>query len=570
MFSIKSLFQAVQSWRRRGGPKTKRRSEIALERLDHRQLMTVNFTGNALIDIPATGLPGNAILADNGTVRHPGIPSDLQSIIKVSGLDLNGIRMQYDASGDVLSIALQQPDNQKTGQLVLAGDTDNNGNGATVDPAVLALRPSFIDFGFLGGSESMGAFLDLNNDSIPDVVAGISNDVGAGKLYQVADAVVNPDPVIAARTIPRFGAQLLNNTGATFLSNDPAKPSFEFNITNFSKLYLAKTGTAFRTDSLLQVGAFGTSNDDDGISEAFFPGQTVNFNLVPPPPPVCPPVPVPPLRPPVLINPHAGSHVNTAHPTDVRVNVFGSAGFNTDAIIPSSVRLGGAAPISTFPVDLNGDKFPDRTFVFRGSDIELPGGITRATVTGTLTDGTTFQSSKKIFNRNDSFYTQAEINARDERQAKEGFDAENPPLTPSQEAARAQARVRAKAHDIALETAMVADNAAFASAMRSTVKIATRHKVGAAAASAVSVDSTMATSVVGAAAGSQASSASLLAETAKRAPVAQAAAPVTVSIPRRNSITVPDVTSTGKKVTGKTLAGGFNRAGFARPAMARA
>jgi len=283
MFSIHSLFKAVQSWRRRrGGPKTtNKRSDIALERLDHRQLMAVNLTGNALIDIPATGQPGTVILQDNGTVRHPLIPADLQGIIKVSGLDINGIRMAYTPDDDVLTIALQQPDNQKTGQLVLAGDTDNNGNGATVDPAVLALRPSFIDFGFLGGSESMGAFLDLNNDNLPDVVAGISNDVGAGKLYQVADAIVNPDPIIAANEIPIFGAMRLSNTGATFLSNDPAAPSFEFQITNFSDMYLEKTGTPLRTDSVIKVGAFGNSNDDDGISEAFFPAQSANFGVVP-------------------------------------------------------------------------------------------------------------------------------------------------------------------------------------------------------------------------------------------------------------------------------------------------
>ena len=573
MFSIKSLFKAVQSWRRnRGGPRAVKRSDIALERLDHRQLMAVNFTGNAITDIPATGTTGTVILGDNGTVRHPVIPSDLQDLIKVSGLDVNGIRLAYTPDDDILSIALQQPDNQKTGQLVLAGDTDNNGNGATVASGVIALRPAFLDFGFLGGSESMGAFLDLDNDGIPDVVAGISNDPSVGKLYQVNDAIVNPDPVIAANTVPRFGSQLLNNTGASFLTNDPARPSFEFQVTNFSQLYLQETGQALQTDSVIRVGGFGVSIDDDGISEAFFPSQAANFGVVPPPPPVCPPPPIPSppavvLRPPVFVNPHAGHHVNTAHPTDVRVSVLGSANFDPNLIIPASVRLGGAAPISTFPRDINHDNIPDRTFIFRGSDINLPPGKTRAIVTGALTDGTFFRSGEPIFNRNDSFYTDAQIAARDARQTRQGFDATNPPLTPSQKHALALASL----HDKALEGAMDAEVSAFASASRPKVKIATR----AGSATSVSVDSTtedsmtMTMSSESSPAASQSSSAAFLEATAKRNPVAQPASPVVVSIPRKNSVVVSEATITAPKAKAR-LTAGMNRAGLARAAKARA
>ena len=41
------LFEAVHSWRRRrGGIKPRKRSDLAMEQLDHRQLLAVNFTGN--------------------------------------------------------------------------------------------------------------------------------------------------------------------------------------------------------------------------------------------------------------------------------------------------------------------------------------------------------------------------------------------------------------------------------------------------------------------------------------------------------------------------------------------
>ena len=98
------------------------------------------------------------------------------------------------------------------------------------------------------------------------------------------------------------------------------------------------------------------------------------------------PVPVtptcPPLEPPVLINPHHGSHINTAHPTDIRVNVFGQARFDVTKIIPSTVHLGGASPIFSFTRHINKDPYLDATFVFRGTDVKLPPGIIDAHVTG--------------------------------------------------------------------------------------------------------------------------------------------------------------------------------------------
>jgi hypothetical protein len=398
--------------------RTPKRAEVALERLDHRQLLSVNFTGNVATDFPSPATPGRIILLDNGTTVHPGIPADLQPIIKVSGLDINGIRLQYTPADDVLSIGIQQPDNQKTGQPVIAGDTDNNLNGGTVDPAVQALRPQFIDFPDLGGSETMGVFLDLKDTGIPDIVAGISDGTG-GKLYQVAKAVVNSNPA----TIPQFGQQLPGNTGFAFLEGqtDPAHGAFEYQITHFSQLYQAETGKPLTATSVLGAGAFGNSGDDDGISEAFFPEQT--FNLGVNPVNMCPPPPV--QSPPVLINPHQNHHVNTAHPELVRVSILGTSGFDVNLIERNSVRLGGAAPIAAFFRNVNHDHFLDETFVFRGNDIKLPPGFTQAEVTGLINNGPNgaaepFATSAPIFNRDASFYSQSALDAAAARRAARG------------------------------------------------------------------------------------------------------------------------------------------------------
>ena len=139
------LLQAVRSWRRRrGGPKTVRYAGIAMEQLDHRQLLSVNFTGNVPIDFPATQSPGVVVLPDNPSVQHPAIAPILQPVVKVSGFDISGIRVTYTASDDTLSFGIDQPPSQNHSGEVIAGDADNNGNPGTVNPTVSDSRPAGI------------------------------------------------------------------------------------------------------------------------------------------------------------------------------------------------------------------------------------------------------------------------------------------------------------------------------------------------------------------------------------------------------------------------------------------
>lgn len=420
MSLISRLFQTVLTWLRpRVAAKTTRRYRVALEHLDHRQLLSVNFTGNVPTDFPATMTPGVVVIPDNPSVQHPQIAPSIKPIVKVSGFDINGIRVSYDSTDDTLSIGLQQPDSQQPGRpgSVIASDADNNGDAGTVDPAVVAAEPGFQEFFGLQGPQQMGAFLDLTGTGTADIVAGFPPFAAdSPKLYHVSEALVN------SGGIPLFGASLPNNTGNVYLMNSPLHPNLEFSITHFSELYQAETGKTLTKDSVIGIGAFGTSQTDIGISDAFFPEQLIKFGgaIVPPPTP-CPPPP--PAEPPILINPHEHRHINTAHPTDIRVNVLGQARFDVTKIIPQSVTLGGAHPIFSFTRHINGDKYLDETFVFRGTDVTLPPGITDAHVTGTLTDGTTFDSVFEVFNRDKSFYSPQQIALQEQRQAREGSAA---------------------------------------------------------------------------------------------------------------------------------------------------
>src|SRR4051794_1787277 len=145
MSLISRLFEAVRSCRRRrGGPKTAQRASVAMEPLDHRQLLSVNFTGNVATDFPATQNPGVVVLADNANVIHPVISPDIAGIVKVSGFDISGVRVTYTPADDTLNIGIEQPLSQQPSHPgpVIAGDADNNGDDGTVDPAVTAIKGS--------------------------------------------------------------------------------------------------------------------------------------------------------------------------------------------------------------------------------------------------------------------------------------------------------------------------------------------------------------------------------------------------------------------------------------------
>ncbi len=342
MFTLKSLFKAVQSWRsRRTNDRRSKRVTVDIERLDHRQLLSVTFSGNTPIDFPATQSPGVVVIPDNPSVVHPIIPAPLQPVIPVSGFDVTGIRVSYDSTTDTMYVGLEGPPaNGVSGPQVIAGDADDNGNSGTVNPAVTTIDPGFQDLPDLQGSESMGAFFSFNSQLIPTIVAGVAPEMpNYTKSYTVAQADVNP---MFPNTAPGFGTALPANSGNVYLVNDPSHPNFEFAITHFSQLYQADTGQALTPSTVLSVGAFGGSGQDGGISKAYFPPSSFVLSQA------TEPLPAPTVQSPLIrINPHSANHINTAHPDLIRVNVFGTSGFQVNTIIPSSVTLGGAFRSST-------------------------------------------------------------------------------------------------------------------------------------------------------------------------------------------------------------------------------
>lgn len=453
MSLLSTLRQAVRSWRQRrgGGKKASTRAVVSMEHLDDRQLLAVNFTGNVANDFPLTNNSAvKQILPDfsnPATSEASFTNATLQSLIQVSGFYISGVRLSYTQADDTLSIGLETPANPKvSGQFVLAGDADNNGNSGveggdpsqppSVDPAVQAAAGGgFQDFADLGGTEYMGVFLDLTGTgSNAQIVAGIGT--GPSKLYEVANAVNLSGT--SARPDTNFGTALPQNTGRFFINNDPTTPNVEMTIVNFSVLYKQVTGKTLTQASNISVGAFGGSANDNA-TETTLPVQTVNVGSFFVPTPVCPPTPPAALTPPVLINYHSDNKIDTAHNTKVRVQVFGTAALNVDSIVESSVHLGGASPLFSFDRKVGNYPFETRTFVFRGTDINLPSGVTPADVTGTLTDGRAFDSTYVVDNRNDAFYSAAKIEARNARLEARGLSIPIDSSTPATQSVAARA-----------------------------------------------------------------------------------------------------------------------------------
>jgi hypothetical protein len=397
MTLLSRLLQAIDSLRLRPrGRKTVKRAGVAIEQLDHRQLLSVSFTGNVPVDFPATQSPGTVILSNNPSVQHPSIAPALQPFVFNSGFDVDDIRVTYTPSDDSLSIGLNGPPAAaNTTTEVIAGDADDNGNSGTVNPNILALGPpfnSFQDFPDFGGSEFMGAFLDLKGSGFPDIVAGYSaTNPQSPKDYQVADAIDVPgDP----NATPGFGTSLPQFAGNVYTVNSSLHPNLEFSIAQFSQLYQEVTGKSLTADTTISIGGFGGSANDTGIGELFFPEQA--FTIGAATPPTAPVNPEP--SPPILINPHEHRIIDTHHRDLVRVSIFGTSGFPVSQINPATVELDGVKSIAHITRKVQRDEFPFQTYVFVADQLNLPAGLTTATLTGQTKSGVTFESQKDVLN----------------------------------------------------------------------------------------------------------------------------------------------------------------------------
>ncbi len=325
------------------------------------------------------------------------VPPSLQGVIPVSGFYIQDIRVSYDASDDTLFVGLDGPPSGLPNQgEVIAGDQDDNGNSATVNPAVTAIDPFFTDDPDMQGSKYMGVFLDFNGSGTPQIVAGYS------EVSPLSNTATNPAPNLVPKpyevaiadptTLPQFGTALPQFTGSVFLQNSPSTPNLEFSITHFSQLYQMETGKPMTSSSVVYVGAQGGSAAPDFISDTLIPGQAFNISAA------TLPSTCPPQSPTIYVNPHEHRIIDTLHRDLVRVTIEGTSGFNVKDINPSTVTLDGVHAVAHITRKVRRDEFPIATYVFVADQLHLPKGLSNVTLSGTLNDGEAFTSSKAVLN----------------------------------------------------------------------------------------------------------------------------------------------------------------------------
>ena len=115
-----------------------------------------------------------------------------------------------------------------------------------------------------------------------------------------------------------------------------------------------------------------------------------------------PPPPNPPPSPPILINPHEHRIIDTKHRDLVRVSIFGTSGFPVKDINPATVELDGVHAVAHITRKVKRDEFPFATYVFVADQLNLPTGLTTATLTGQTNSGVSFASQKDVLNIPDS------------------------------------------------------------------------------------------------------------------------------------------------------------------------
>jgi hypothetical protein len=335
----------------------------------------------------------------------PGSP--LAAFVPVSGLDISDIRVSYDSANDTLFIGFDGPPSGLPNQgEVIAGDSDNNGNSGTVNPAIPAIEyppmsglhpyQFFMDPPDWGDPKYMGAFLSFTgpDPTQAQIVAGFS------EVNPATPTPANPTPpkpyeVAAAdpAALPIFGTSLPQFAGTVFSQNSPNTPNMEFSITHFSQLYQMETGTPMTSSSVVYIGGQAGNAQAIGMSDTMILSQgfTVGAATLPP---TCPP-----QSPTIYVNPHEHRIIDTLHRDLIRVTILGTSGFNVQDINPSTVTLDGVHAIAHVTRKVRRDEFPFATYVFVADQLHLHPGLNNVTISGTLKNGlTTFSSTKAVLN----------------------------------------------------------------------------------------------------------------------------------------------------------------------------
>jgi len=205
----------------------------------------VTFTGN--VDVDFAGITTEII---DSTLGDPVLPPGV-GMPYLCGWDIDRVVINLDEGADVLQVGIKFKG--------IAGDADGDGDASNTDPWMIGIGG--IDVPDLGDTESICVVLDLNNDGLWEMVAGVpvGGDISDFNVAAFLGANFPPIP-----SNPGYDFGPVIGTGTVFYSPSPMTPDFELSIDNGS-LWL-------NGSNCFRATAYAGSQQDG-------PGEDVAFDL---------------------------------------------------------------------------------------------------------------------------------------------------------------------------------------------------------------------------------------------------------------------------------------------------
>ncbi|HMV67418.1 MAG TPA: DUF4215 domain-containing protein, partial [Myxococcota bacterium] len=172
----------------------------------------------------------------------------------ISGNDMADVRMVYDPIGDTLYVGINT--------YVIAGDVDGDGDPGATGAILGGLGGT--DLPDFGGTESFAFYLDVDQDGVVDVIAGVPFGLDTNGF-----TTAGAGPGVLFTPSLSFLAPLPAHTGTLYASPSAGAPDLEFTIPNFSALPISGVDLSAH----VAFGTFIGSFSDAGIGEDFYPGQ---------------------------------------------------------------------------------------------------------------------------------------------------------------------------------------------------------------------------------------------------------------------------------------------------------
>lgn len=206
------------------------------------------FTGQADLDF---AIPGTMSYPDPAGI-DVGVPLSFPTGT-VSGWDIDTVELHYDRATDTLAVGFNT--------YGIAGDADGDGNPGA--PSSLLADIGGFDPADLGPLESVAISIDIDEDGVFDVIAGVPalGDVSVFGTYTFTGSPFAPGFA--------FGVPLPGYTGFLFASPSAAAPDVEMTIDAFS---LIPPSSGVDLAGTFQFSVFAGSFSDAGVGEDFYPG----------------------------------------------------------------------------------------------------------------------------------------------------------------------------------------------------------------------------------------------------------------------------------------------------------